>query len=73
MKYRIQAKTRSSKEYVQQIDETHFIIAVRQAPVDGAANEAIIRALADHLDVAPTSLQLIKGHTAHIKIIESIV
>lgn len=68
MRIFVQAKPRSKKPSVVQIDETHFVVAVSASPVDGAANEAIARSLAAYLNLAPTSLELISGHASKQKI-----
>jgi uncharacterized protein (TIGR00251 family) len=40
---------------------------VRAAPSEGAANAALVRLLADRLDVAPREISLVAGATARIK------
>jgi uncharacterized protein len=40
---------------------------VRAAPSDGAANTALLRLLADRLDVAPRDVTLMAGATGRIK------
>jgi uncharacterized protein len=40
---------------------------VRAAPSDGAANAALVRLLADQLDVAPRDVTLMAGATGRIK------
>jgi uncharacterized protein YggU (UPF0235/DUF167 family) len=42
-------------------------IYVRERAVDGAANEAVVRALSDHLGVARGRLRLMSGKTGRIK------
>jgi uncharacterized protein YggU (UPF0235/DUF167 family) len=42
-------------------------IYVRERAIDGAANKAVVRLLADHLGVARSSLQLMSGRTARLK------
>jgi len=42
---------------------------VASAPVDGAANHALIRLLAHELDIAPTSVRLIAGASGRRKIV----
>jgi uncharacterized protein YggU (UPF0235/DUF167 family) len=45
-------------------------VHVRAAPVDGAANEAVIRLLARHFDVPRSRVALVAGGTARRKIVE---
>jgi uncharacterized protein len=42
-------------------------IYVRERAVDGAANEAVVRVLSDHLGVARSRVQLVSGKTARVK------
>jgi uncharacterized protein YggU (UPF0235/DUF167 family) len=42
-------------------------IYVREKAVDGAANEAVVRVLSEHLGVARSRLQLMSGRTARLK------
>jgi len=37
---------------------------------DGKANQAIIKALAGHLGVAPSRLRIVAGHTGRHKMVE---
>ena len=69
MKIYITAKAGSRKEYVRQIDDTHFTVAVNEPPVDGKANRAIIRALAEYFQKSPSQLEIISGETAKRKTI----
>ena len=43
---------------------------VQAAPVDGAANEALLRLLADALDVPRTRMALVSGASNRRKLIE---
>ena len=45
-------------------------VYVTAAPEDGKANEAMIRLLASHFDVAPSSVVIVRGHTSRHKLIE---
>ncbi|MEN9558577.1 MAG: hypothetical protein RL141_946 [Candidatus Parcubacteria bacterium] len=40
-------------------------------PVDGKANEALIRLLADEFNCAPSSIRIVKGQTGKIKVVET--
>lgn len=43
-------------------------IKVTAPPVDSAANEAVIRFLAEQLGCSRSSLHLVRGHTARLKL-----
>jgi hypothetical protein len=42
-------------------------IKVTAPPVDAAANEALLRLLADYLDCPRSAVQLVRGHTSRHK------
>jgi uncharacterized protein YggU (UPF0235/DUF167 family) len=44
-------------------------VRLKAPPVDGAANEALLRFLAARLDVARSALTLVSGHTGRTKIV----
>lgn len=69
MKLFITVKTNSKKPGVDKIDETHFVVRVAAAPVEGLANEAVLRALAAFLNKAPSSLSIIAGFRSKKKIV----
>lgn len=39
-------------------------------PIDGEANRAVIKLLAEHYDVASSLVSIIKGHTNKIKVVQ---
>ncbi len=47
-----------------------LVIYVRERAVDGAANEGVVRAVADHLGVAPRRVTIVRGHTSRRKRLE---
>lgn len=57
---------------MEKVDETHFVVAVKEPPIQGRANAAIVRALAAHFGIAPSSVRIISGHTSRQKVIEII-
>lgn len=65
-------KTNAKENRVKQISETHFTVLVKEAPIEGRANVAIIKALAKFLDIAPSRLTLLSGATAKRKVFECI-
>ena len=54
----------------EEIGEKDFIVKVKEPPVDGRANAAVIIALAGYFNVPPSSVNIISGHTSRQKIIE---
>ncbi len=70
MKIYIRAKPRSKKEYVKKIDDTNYIISVKEPPVSGQANKAIIRSLAEYFNKPPTQISIISGEKSKQKIVE---
>ena len=47
-----------------------FRVHTTAAPADGAANEAVIKMLAEHFKVPKTSINIIRGSTSRNKVIE---
>jgi uncharacterized protein YggU (UPF0235/DUF167 family) len=42
-------------------------VFVRERAVDGAANEGVIRVLAEHFGVPRSAVTILRGHTARVK------
>jgi uncharacterized protein YggU (UPF0235/DUF167 family) len=70
MKIFITTKTRAKKYSVQQVDQTNFIVAVKEAPLDNKANDAVVRVLAEYFKISPSQVEIASGHTARKKIVE---
>lgn len=70
MKIFVKAKPNSANEKVEKIDEKNFIVSVKEPPVNGLANKAIIKALSGFLGVHQTRIKITSGHTSKQKIIE---
>lgn len=52
------------------ISEGEYKVKLTAPPVDGEANEMLIKILAKYFDVSKSSVQIIGGKSAKIKIIE---
>ena len=68
MKIYVVVKTRKKEEKVEKIDATHYFVFTKAVPVDGKANEAVIRILAEFFDLPKTQIRLITGKTSKKKI-----
>ncbi|MDP3997927.1 MAG: DUF167 domain-containing protein [Candidatus Andersenbacteria bacterium] len=69
MKIIVTAKTRAGETGVTKVDDGHYRVAVTATPQGGRANEAIIKALAEYFDVAPSRIYIKLGKTAKEKLI----
>lgn len=72
MKIFVKAKPNSREESVERINEDHFVVAVKEPPVQGRANQAIIKALAGYFKVAVSRVRIISGYQSKEKIVEII-
>jgi len=72
MKIAVKVKPGSKREQVEQLDETNFTVRVKAKPIDGKANDAVIKVLADYFDVSKSDVILLKGQTSKQKIFEII-
>lgn len=70
MKIFVKAKPRSKEERVEKIDDTHFVVFVKEPPVQGRANAAISRALAEYFEVPASSILLVSGFASKEKTFE---
>ncbi|MEK9132477.1 MAG: DUF167 domain-containing protein [Patescibacteria group bacterium] len=70
MRVFIRAKARAKINEVEKIDSTHFRVFVKEPAIGGRANKAIERAVAEYLDIAPSCVCVISGHTSKQKVVE---
>jgi uncharacterized protein len=70
MKIFVIAKPKSKKEYVRKIDNTHYIIAVKDPPVGGKANTAIINKLSEFFLIPKSQIFIVNGEKSKHKTID---
>lgn len=70
MRISVKAKTNAKKELVEKLSDTEFVVAVKEPPIDGRANWAIARAIAEHFGISPSRVSIVSGQTAKNKILE---
>ena len=47
-----------------------MVVFVRERAVDGAANDGVIKLLADHFGVPKSRIQIVRGHTSRSKLVD---
>ena len=70
MRIYVKVSPRSSKNEIIKISEVEYKVKLTAAPVDNKANDMLIRMLAEYLNLPKSSLKIIGGKSAKIKIIE---
>jgi uncharacterized protein len=60
----------SSREKIVSVEDDGIRLAVAAAPVDGKANESMIRLLLKALDIPKSSISIRKGATSRNKLVE---
>ncbi|MEI8176779.1 MAG: DUF167 domain-containing protein [Candidatus Omnitrophota bacterium] len=70
MRICVKVKPNAKQQRVEKIDQDHYAVWIREKPVEGRANDAAIRAIADHFHIPPSQVMLIKGQTSREKVFE---
>jgi uncharacterized protein len=66
----IRLSPRASREEIAGERDGMLLVRVTAPPVDGAANEALVRLLAKRLRVAKGAVQIVSGDTSRTKTVE---
>ena len=70
MKYQVIVKPGTSQEKVIETGGNELTVYLRAKPHDGEANVALIKMLSKYFGVAKTSIKIVRGANARVKIIE---
>ncbi|TGY39110.1 DUF167 domain-containing protein [Microbacterium laevaniformans] len=70
MQFSVHVKPGSRKGPLVEQDAEGLTVFVRERAVDGAANDAVTRVLADHFGVAPRDVTILRGHASRHKCVE---
>lgn len=68
MKINVKAKPNSHEQKVEKIDEATYSVSVKEPPVNGMANRAIVKALSEYFHTP--GVRIVSGHTSRNKIVE---
>jgi len=69
-KLTIRVSPNASKSEIVSRDRDGWKVRLAAPPVDGRANEALVRLLADEFDCAPSEIRVVRGHTGKVKVVE---
>ena len=67
--FRVRLTPRASRDQIDGWDGDLLRVRVAAPPVEGRANDALLRLLAKALDLPPSRLRLVKGRTSREKVI----
>lgn len=70
MRISVTAKTDARKEFIEEILPGEYRVSVRERPIAGKANQAIIRVLAEYFHVPISHVGIRTGAGAKRKIVE---
>lgn len=70
MRISVKAKPGAREEKIIKISDTKFEVWVKEPPIQGRANYAIIRALAEYFSVSVSNIRIVAGRVSRQKIIE---
>ncbi len=72
MKIFVKVKTKAKEDKIEKIGDNQFSVWVKELPIEGRANEAVRKMLAEYFEVAQARIKIIAGVGSKQKIIEII-
>lgn len=73
MKIFVKIKPNAKEESVRgEVGGNVYFVSVKEPPIDGRANQALVKVVAEYFKVAPSCVRITSGHTGHQKILEII-
>ena len=70
MRINVKARPNAKEEKVEKVSETEFVVSVKEPPVKGMANRAIINALAIYFGIGSVRVKIVSGYTSRQKVVE---
>ena len=70
MRFEVRARPRAKKSQVMGVREGRLDVSLAAPPVDGAANEELVRTLAKALGISNSRVQLVRGEAGRTKLVE---
>ena len=73
MRIFVSAKPSAKENKIEKLDFKHYKIFVKDPPIKGRANVAIIELLADYFSVSKLNVKIVKGAFTREKIIDILI
>jgi uncharacterized protein (TIGR00251 family) len=70
MKVVVHVIPNASHNSIVQIEDGSFKVRLTASPVDGKANEALVKLLATHFHISKSRVQIVRGFTGRKKVVE---
>lgn len=70
MRIYVKVIPRSSLNKVEKLGEGDYKVKLTAPPVDGKANDMLVKVLAEHFGVSKSSISIAGGKTTHTKIVD---
>lgn len=70
LRFEVEVKVRASRSAVLGVKGERLSVALAAPPVDGAANEALVRLLAEHFDLPRRDVSIVGGEKSRRKLLE---
>ncbi|HAS00097.1 MAG: hypothetical protein US57_C0011G0055 [Candidatus Moranbacteria bacterium GW2011_GWC2_37_73] len=70
MRIYIKVSPKSSKNEIIKVSEGEYKVKLTAPPVDGKANEALIKLLSQHFKVSKSMINIVGGKTTKIKMVD---
>jgi uncharacterized protein (TIGR00251 family) len=70
MKINVKARPNSRENRIEKIDEQNYVVSVKELPVKGRANAAIVREAAKYFSVPEYRVKIVSGFMSRNKILE---
>lgn len=68
----VKVKPKSKEEKVEKIDDTHYVVYIKEIPEKGKANKAVIKNISNFFHISKTQVKIISGFTSRQKLIRII-
>ncbi|MDD5504193.1 MAG: DUF167 domain-containing protein [Candidatus Omnitrophica bacterium] len=70
MKFSVKVQPRASRDEVKQCPGSDYKVYLKAAPVDGKANEALVRVIAGYFKARRSDVRIVSGFNSRKKVIE---